>query len=464
MSAGFVSACSERASDVAALSRVEPPRRPSPTALSILSADSQHRQLCGTVKIPWLTAAVTPSNPNELHTFVKLLKALQEVHANVLCYMEESGEHILAATRDCSARYLMSVIDWLHAHAAEEALSPLQVGNLSIAYCETVSAASHVVMSKSPNKHSRLYASASPLEAHPSNDGKPTQRVIASAPENCDAMLANARLVNNSRTAPSPDVLRKVEGGMSSALRWVCGEGPLADGPVLGVQWTIEDMKIHVTPRSCGGQYIPMARRVLLGAMLEAQPRFVEPWLTAEAPRVDTDACARLLAESRRHAAAVEWRRRSVDHAPVLRTALPAAACLGQLRDLVLAVTVPSRCTFTFAGWRVLPGDPLPPRGQPPPTAPAEPAAVETLQAVAAAAVGTHLADIAAADRCDVARDVLDALPPHLSEAVGGVARGLLDARDDARARQLLGELRRAKGLREATTRECLTGGLLDTL
>ena len=465
MSASFLSACSVRAADAALRPTVQPPT----TSVSPLEAPVQHRRQCdGTVA--WLMVKVEPCNLIDLPKLIAGLKELHKNQANVSAWMEEDGTHRVAAHRECSALQLQRVIDWLRVGnfcgGAPEVEFPLQVGDFSIGYCETAIATSSCVMCKTPNKRGRYHMVASPLASIAGRDdeGDQGQRTIASAPTTNKSNFAPTG--DTWAAGESPDVvvttrmtvlLPRAADALQSALSWVYKEGPLLDGPVIGVQWSLEDaqpLSIQDPKSFGGGQFIPTARRVLLGSMLEARPRLVEPWLRAEAQGADSDACARLLAAAHQQTVVdVEWRGSS-EHDRVLCASLPAATCLVHLRDLLFGGGGDGSCTFTFDSWRVMPGDPLPPRepaGAPQPAR--ECTSVSKLQGLAAAAVGCELAAIpSAADRRDAARGVLEVLPPHLGDLVASTARGVLQAWDDAHARQLVCELRRAKGLRELTS------------
>ena len=459
MSASFLSACGVRAADAALLPTVQPPTTPADP----LEGTVQHRRQCdGTV--PWLMAKVEARNLDDLPKLIARLKELHKTHANVSAWMEEDGTHRVAAHRDCSAPQLQRVIDWLRVgnfcHGAPEVKCPLRVGDVSVVYCETATAISSCVLCKTPNKRGGYLMIASPLAsiARRDDEGDRGQRTIASAPTN----KSNFAPIGDTWAAgESPDVVVTTrmtvrlpggDGALQSALSWVYKEGPLFDGPVIGVQWSLEEARpLSIPdPKSFGGgQFITTARRVLLGSMLEARPRLVEPWLRAEAQGADSDACARLLAAAHQQTVVdVEWRGSS-EHDRVLCASLPAATCLVHLRDLLFGGGGDGSCTFTFDSWRVMPGDPLPPREPAPPPA-REFTPVKTLQGLAAVAVGCELAAIpSAADRRDAARSVLEVLPPHLGDLVASTARDVLQARDDGHARQLVCELRRARGLRE---------------
>ena len=76
------------------------------------------------------------------------------------CIIEETGEHIIAGAGELHLEICLNDLQNDFMGGAE-----IKVSEPVVAFRETVTATSdHVVMSKSPNKHNRLYLQARPLE------------------------------------------------------------------------------------------------------------------------------------------------------------------------------------------------------------------------------------------------------------------------------------------------------------
>merc|ERR1711957_1131812 len=147
-------------------------------------------------------------------------------------------------------------------------------------YRETVNAeSSRTVLSKSPNKHNRLYCKACPLGY-----------------DIDDAQTPLADDIENGEVFPDMDQKAKTRflvdkyGWEKSETQKIWAWGPDNNGPNIVVDETLRDVRINIedvtlhadTIHRGGGQLIPTARRVFLAAMLVAQPRLQEPIFLVE--------------------------------------------------------------------------------------------------------------------------------------------------------------------------------------
>lgn len=107
---------------------------------------------------PVVRVAVEPKNASDLPKLVEGLKKLSKSDPLVLCYTEESGEHIIAGCGELHVEIcLKDLVD-------EYAKCEIKKSDPVVTYKETVNAtSSQVCLSKSPNKHNRLYVVAAPL-------------------------------------------------------------------------------------------------------------------------------------------------------------------------------------------------------------------------------------------------------------------------------------------------------------
>jgi elongation factor 2 len=109
---------------------------------------------------PVVRVAVQCKVASDLPKLVEGLKRLAKSDPMVLCTMEESGEHIIAGAGELHLEICLKDLQEDFMGGAEIIVSPPVVS-----FRETVLEKScRTVMSKSPNKHNRLYMEARPLE------------------------------------------------------------------------------------------------------------------------------------------------------------------------------------------------------------------------------------------------------------------------------------------------------------
>jgi len=107
---------------------------------------------------PVVRVAVEVKNASDLPKLVEGLKKLSKSDPLVLCYTEESGEHIIAGCGELHVEICLKDLQ------EEYAKCDLKIGDPVVTYKETVTAESdQMCLSKSPNKHNRLYVKAAPL-------------------------------------------------------------------------------------------------------------------------------------------------------------------------------------------------------------------------------------------------------------------------------------------------------------
>ena len=108
---------------------------------------------------PVVRVAVEPKNPADLPKLVEGLKRLAKSDPMVQCIIEESGEHIVAGAGELHLEICLKDLEEDHAQI------PIKTSDPVVSYRETVSEESGVTcLSKSPNKHNRLYMKATPMQ------------------------------------------------------------------------------------------------------------------------------------------------------------------------------------------------------------------------------------------------------------------------------------------------------------
>merc|ERR1711962_41777 len=241
---------------------------------------------------PVVRVAVEPKNPSELPKLVEGLKRLAKSDPMVQCIIEESGEHIIAGAGELHLEICLKDLEGDHAQIELMKSDPV------VSYRETVSEESNqTCLSKSPNKHNRLFMKAVPMpdgladdidkgEVAPRQDFKIRGRYLA---DTYDYDVGEARKIwcfGPDTNGPNllMDVtkgvqyLNEIKDSVVAGFQWATKEGVMCDENMRGVRFNIHDVTLHTDAiHRGGGQIIPTARRVLYACSLTAQPRLMEP-------------------------------------------------------------------------------------------------------------------------------------------------------------------------------------------
>lgn len=246
---------------------------------------------------PVVQVAVEVKNANDLPKLVEGLKRLSKSDPCVLTMMNESGEHIVACSGELHLEICLKDLQEDHAGV------PLKFSDPVVSYRETVSAESSMeALSKSPNKHNRLYVKAAPIDeelslaiesgvVNPRDDFKARARVLADefGWEVTDARRiwcfgpdgTGANLVVDQTKAVQ--YLSEIKDSVVAAFQWATKEGPIFGENMRSVRVNILDVTLHPDAiHRGGGQLIPTMRRVTYAAVLLAEPRIQEPVFLVE--------------------------------------------------------------------------------------------------------------------------------------------------------------------------------------
>merc|ERR1711939_1302746 len=241
---------------------------------------------------PVVRCAVEPKNPSDLPKLVEGQKRLSKSDPMVQCMIEESGEHIIAGAGELHLEICLKDLEEDHAQI------PLKKSDPVVSYRETVSEESSIMcLSKSPNKHNRLFMKAVPMpdglpedidkgEVNPRDDFKARGRYLA---EKYEYDVTEARKIwcfGPDTNGPNILVdctkgvqyLNEIKDSCIAGFQWASKEGVLCDENLRGVRFNIYDVTLHADAiHRGGGQIIPTARRCLYACILTAKPRFFEP-------------------------------------------------------------------------------------------------------------------------------------------------------------------------------------------
>jgi len=319
--------------------------------------------------------AVQPKNPADLPKLVEGLKRLSKSDPLVQCSMEESGEHIVAGAGELHLEICIKDLQ-------EEFMggAPLIVSEPVVSFRETVIAeSSEVCLSKSPNKHNRLYVVAKPLEeglAEKIDSGKISSK---DDPKNRARILAEEYGwdVTEARKiwcfGPNTDganvvvdctkavqYLNEIKDSVVAAFQWVTKEGVLMSENMRGIRFNIMDVVLHTDAiHRGGGQIIPTARRVFYAAQMTAQPRIMEPIFMCEIQAPQSAVGGIYSVMNKRRGQIVEEIQRPGTPMLNVKCYLPVTESFGFTADLRSNTAGQAFPQLIFDHWKVVPGTPF---------------------------------------------------------------------------------------------------------
>merc|ERR1719259_545232 len=241
---------------------------------------------------PVVRVAVRCKNPQDLPKLVEGLKRLSKSDPMVQVFSEESGEHIIAGAGELHLEICLKDLEEDHACV------PIAKSDPVVSYRETVTEESSVTcLSKSPNKHNRLYMKAQPFpegladeiedkKITPRDDPKVRGRYLS---EKYEWDVNDARKIwcfgpDGDGANMVIDVtkgvqfLNEIKDSVKSGFDWASKEGVLCDENMRGIRFDLHDVTLHADAiHRGGGQIIPTARRVLYASQLTASPCLLEP-------------------------------------------------------------------------------------------------------------------------------------------------------------------------------------------
>merc|ERR1712147_550521 len=216
---------------------------------------------------PVVRVAVEVKSASDLPKLVEGLRKLSKSDPLVVCTTEESGEHIIAGCGELHVEICLKDLE------EEYAKCPLKKGNPVVSYKETVSEeSSQQCLSKSPNKHNRIYATALPLGDELSNaieedkltpktekndrkkyltenfswDPNDAMKIRCFGPETTGANL----LVDVTKQC---QFMSEIQDSCEAAFQWATKEGVMTEENMRGIRFNIEDVTLHADAIHRGG-------------------------------------------------------------------------------------------------------------------------------------------------------------------------------------------------------------------
>jgi elongation factor 2 len=241
---------------------------------------------------PVVRCAVEPKNSADLPKLVEGMKRLAKSDPMVLCYTEESGEHIIAASGELHLEICLQ--DLQNDFMGTE----VKVSDPVVSFRETCTAKSNqTCLAKSANKHNRLFVEAEPLspelcvaiddgEIKAGTEPKILGRQLA---DDFGWDVTEARKIwafGPDGTGPNLFVdttkgvnyLLEIKESVVGGFAWATQSGPLCEEQMRGTRYNLMDVVLHADAIHRGmGQIMPTARRVCFASMLSGEPGILEP-------------------------------------------------------------------------------------------------------------------------------------------------------------------------------------------
>ncbi|PLW14751.1 hypothetical protein PCANC_01726 [Puccinia coronata f. sp. avenae] len=323
---------------------------------------------------PVVQVAVEVKNANDLPKLVEGLKRLSKSDPCVQTWIAETGEHIVAGAGELHLEICLKDLQDDHAQV------PLKISDPVVGYRETVQTESSIVaLSKSQNKHNRLYVKAQPIEEElskaveegkvgPRDDFKLRARLMADEYgwDVTDARKIWAFAPDGSGpnflvdTTKGVQYLSEIKDSCVAAFQWAAKEGPCAEENMRGTRYNILDVTLHTDAiHRGGGQIIPTCRRVVYAAALLANPGLQEPMYMVEmqTPENALGGIYSVLNKKRGHVFSEEQRVGTPMY--TVKAYLPVSESFGFNGELRQATSGQAFPQMVFDHWQLMAGTPL---------------------------------------------------------------------------------------------------------
>jgi len=241
---------------------------------------------------PVVRCAVEPKNSADLPKLVEGMKRLAKSDPMVLCYTEESGEHIIAASGELHLEICLQDLqqDFMG--------TEVKVSDPVVTFRETCAGKSdQTCLAKSANKHNRLYVEADSIgpelalaidegEIKAGADNKLQGRKMA---DEFGWDVTEARKIwafGPEGTGPNLYVdttkgvnyLLEIKESVVGGFAWASQNGPLCEEQMRGCRFNLMDVVLHADAIHRGmGQIMPTSRRVCFSSLMTAEPGLLEP-------------------------------------------------------------------------------------------------------------------------------------------------------------------------------------------
>ena len=323
---------------------------------------------------PVVRVAVEATDAADLPKLVEGLKRLAKSDPLVQCSIEESGEHIIAGAGELHLEICLKDLQEDFMNGAK-----LKISEPVVSYRETVTQVSEQCLSKSPNKHNRLFCKGLPLTEElcvDIEDGK--------AGADTDFKIRGKLLVDkydwdatDSRKiwcygpdGRGPNIvvdatkgiqnMLELKDSFTAAWQWATKEGVMCGENMRGVRINIEDITMHADAiHRGGGQIIPTARRVFYACCLSAEPRLMEPVFLLDIQTIENAMGGIYGVLNRRRGVMIGEENRPGTPIYNVKAYLPVSESFGLTADLRANTAGQAFPQCCFDHWEIYPGNPL---------------------------------------------------------------------------------------------------------
>ena len=243
------------------------------------------------VSEPVVTIAVEPKHPKDLPKLVEALRRITVEDPNLIVKInEETGETLMAGMGVLHLEIATSLL--------QEAGLEITTTQPLINYRETIRSSAGPIMSKSPNRHNKIFMRVEPLaedivelirsrQIKEEMDKKEIARILREKGWNADEArnVATIDPIGNLLIDETKGVqfIQESMDSIKSGFDDVMHSGPIAHETVRGVKFALHHFVPHEDPAHRGlAQLMPATRRSMLGSMLLADPILLEPVLGIE--------------------------------------------------------------------------------------------------------------------------------------------------------------------------------------
>ncbi|KAJ2451040.1 translation elongation factor 2 [Coemansia sp. RSA 2424] len=321
---------------------------------------------------PVVNITVDVINLKDLPKLVEGLKRLSKASPSVKCSTSDTGVHTIAGASELHLTRSLRDLE------EDYAQIPIAKGTIFAEYRETIQAkSSAIMMARSPNRHSRFYLTAEPIQEELAvliDDGK----IAASDDINERACrlinefewdASDARKIWAFGPAPSGanllvsmakgvQYLSEIKDSCVLGFNYTVAEGPCVGAPMRGCRFNILDVTLQTDAIHRGaGQILPTMRRAIYGAMLLANPSLQEPIyiVDVQCPRDIVSSVHSLIHDLLGHI--IEESQQPGSLLCSVKAYLPVAKSLGFSKLLHKeAGGMASLRTMTFAHWKTVEG------------------------------------------------------------------------------------------------------------
>mmetsp|Transcript_72611 Transcript_72611/g.115889 ORF Transcript_72611/g.115889 Transcript_72611/m.115889 type:complete len:852 (+) Transcript_72611:79-2634(+) len=246
--------------------------------------------------------AVEPKNAADLPKLVEGLKRLAKSDPLVKCSTSKSGQHIIAGAGELHLEICLKDLRQDYMKGAD-----IRVSEPVVSFAETVESKTgddgkhpNICVSKSPNKHNRLYMYAEPLLEKfvkgleegdvvlvGTSDMKAFGRKMA---DEYEWEVGEARKIWTFGCPPDAvancvvdmtkgvQFLNEIKDHVVGAFMQVTTGGVLCDEVMRGIRYNITDVKLHADAIHRGaGQIMPCAKKVFSACQIASGPKLLEP-------------------------------------------------------------------------------------------------------------------------------------------------------------------------------------------